>query len=307
MTKRILDLLASDIPNMTKADKLVSIKSAEGRTMVSEYITTAAQLFEDLSNVEVGTAFGTDLLLLNVFDVNNPHMNGVTVENKTDTIQEIKNLTGKLVGVNLEPIDLNTDTIEQRIDIAPGRIGTPENVSKLVEQGADMVVFTGNPKTGVTNEAIIQSIKGTKEQHGDDIIIMAGKMHASGSATEMGSKIIDKVTIKDFVDAGADIILLPAPGTVPGMMTETVREFVEYTHSLGAMTMTAVGTSQEGADPDTIKQIALYSKMTGTDMHHMGDAGMPNGMSIPENIMTYSIAIRGKRHTYRAMARSLHR
>ncbi|HLS52722.1 MAG TPA: haloacid dehalogenase-like hydrolase, partial [Tissierellaceae bacterium] len=68
-----------------------------------------------------------------------------------------------------------------------------------------------------------------------------------------------------------------------------------------------IGTSQEGADKQTIRNIALYSKMAGADIHHLGDAGMTVGMATPENIMAYSIAIRGKRHTYRRMARSVNR
>jgi hypothetical protein len=53
----------------------------------------------------------------------------------------------------------------------------------------------------------------------------------------------------------------------------------------------------------TIRQIALMSKMADADLYHIGDAGY-HGIAIPENIMTYSIAIRGKRHTYIRMARS---
>ena len=109
-----------------------------------------------------------------------------------------------------------------------------------------------------------------------------------------------------FREAGADIILLPAPGTVPGITLEYVRGLVTYAHSLGCLTITAIGTSQEGADVATIRQIALMCKMTGTDIHHLGDAGY-GGMSLPENIQAYSIAVRGIRHTYRRMAGSVNR
>jgi hypothetical protein len=131
-------------------------------------------------------------------------------------------------------------------------------------------------------------------------------MHASGVITEGADKIITKEDIRDFVQAGADIILLPAPGTVPGITVEYVRELVSFAHSLGALTITAIGTSQEGADTNTIRQIALMCKMTGTDLHHIGDTGYP-GAAIPENIMAYSIAIRGVRHTYHRMAVSVNR
>ena len=46
--------------------------------------------------------------------------------------------------------------------------------------------------------------------------------------------------------------------------------------------------------------------MTGTDMHHLGDAGY-GGMSLPENILEYGKVIRGIRHTYHRMATSIKR
>ena len=63
---------------------------------------------------------------------------------------------------------------------------------------------------------------------------------------------------------------------------------------------------REGADPATIREIALMCKMTGTDMHHLGDAGY-GGMALPENILEYGKTIRGVRHTYHRMAASIRR
>ena len=81
---------------------------------------------------------------------------------------------------------------------------------------------------------------------------------------------------------------------------------VTFTHSLGCLAMTAIGTSQEGADVDTIRRIALECKMTGADIHHLGDSGY-TGIAAPENITAYSIVIKGVRHTYRRMAASINR
>ena len=81
---------------------------------------------------------------------------------------------------------------------------------------------------------------------------------------------------------------------------------IAYAHSLSALTITAIGTSQEGADTDTIKRIALMCKMAGTDIHHLGDTGY-GGMALPENIFAYSVAVRGIRHTYKRMAISVRR
>ena len=102
------------------------------------------------------------------------------------------------------------------------------------------------------------------------------------------------------------MILMPAPGTVPGITTEYIRKLVSCAHGLGRLTLTAVGTSQEGADTATIREIALMCKMTGTDLHHLGDSGYV-GMALPENILEYSKVIRGVRHTYHRMASSINR
>ena len=145
-----------------------------------------------------------------------------------------------------------------------------------------------------------------KEATGEDLILISGKMHASGSLKEAGENIIHKEEIRSFIEAGADIILLPAPGTVPGITMEYIHELVSYVHSFDRLAMTSIGTSQEGSDQDTIKQIALMSKMSGADIHHIGDSGYV-GMALPENIMAYSIAIRGVRHTYHKMGQSINR
>jgi L-ascorbate metabolism protein UlaG (beta-lactamase superfamily) len=50
------------------------------------------------------------------------------------------------------------------------------------------------------------------------------------------------------------------------------------------MTMTAIGTSQEGASSETLRHLALMCKIAGTDLHHLGDTGYI-GMALPENIL----------------------
>jgi len=187
-----------------------------------------------------------------------------------------------------------------------GRRATPENARLAVEQGVDMLVVTGNPATGVTTASIAASLRGIREAVGPDPILAAGKMHAAGSATDAGSDIVDEAIIGRWIDAGADIVLLPAPGTVPGISPERVRDLVGVVHAGGALAMTAIGTSQEGSDEATIRQIALWAKSCGADLHHIGDSGYP-GIAVPENILAYSIVIRGRRHAWRRMAASIAR
>ena len=127
-------------------------------------------------------------------------------------------------------------------------------------------------------------------------------MHTAGA----GSATLTHEDIRSLAEAGVDGIALPAPATVPGMTVDINRDRVEVAHELGLLVMNTVGTSQEGASPSTIEQIALWSKMTGADIHHLGDAGTL-GVAIPENIYAWSLALRGRRHTWHRMAASIKR
>lgn len=307
--KRILDCHASDFKHMTKDELLYAIASGEGRTIACETIGSIIPMLGDITNAEFAASQGADILLLNMFDVQKPFIYGLPKTEPENTIRKLKELTGRPIGINLEPVEqvLSSEDPEENMwAMTAGRKATLENAKKAADMGVNFILLTGNPGIGVTNEAIIQTLALYKKELGDRIILAAGKMHASGILTEAAEKIITKDDIKAFRDAGADIILMPAPGTVPGITLEYVKELISYAHSLGCLTITAIGTSQEGADTATIKQIALMCKMAGTDIHHLGDSGY-GGMALPENIQAYSVAIRGIRHTYRRMADSINR
>lgn len=308
MVKRLIDCNSGDITQMGKADLLKSIALSEGRVMACETIGAVPPYLETVTNAEFAAGMGADMLILNLFDVNNPLIYALPPVEKAETIRELKRLTGRVIAVNLEPADPESaaGSENQVWALTEGRRATVSNARTLCDMGADMILLTGNPGIGVQNRAITESLKAISQELGDRIILAAGKMHASGILSESGENLITQQDIHEFVNAGADIILLPAPATVPGITMEYIRSLVRYAHSLGALTLTAIGTSQEGADQETIRQIALLCKMTGTDIHHIGDSGYI-GMALPENIMAYSIAIKGVRHTYRRMVRSVNR
>ena len=307
--KRILDCQGSDFRDMTSKELLAAIGGAEGRTIACETIGSIMPMLGDITNAEFAAAMGADILLLNVFDVQNPVIRGLPKTEPDHVIAKLKQLTGRPIGINLEPVEQvlsSTDPEENMWAMTAGRKATLENAKKAADMGVNFILLTGNPGIGVTNTAIVQTLRLYKQELGDRLVLAAGKMHASGILTEGAEKIITREDIRSFAEAGADIILLPAPGTVPGITMEYVRDLVSYAHSLGCLTITAIGTSQEGADIATIRQIALMCKMTGTDIHHLGDSGY-GGMALPENIQAYSIAVRGIRHTYRRMAGSVNR
>ena len=307
--KRILDCQSSDFHTMNRRELLDAIASSEGRTIACETIGAIMPMLGDITNAEFAAAMGADILLLNLFDERNPRVQGLPKTEPENVIRKLKELTGRPIGINLEPVEqvLSSENPEENMwAMTGGRKATLENAQKAADMGVNFILLTGNPGIGVTNEAIEQTLRLYKEALGDRLILAAGKMHASGILTEGAEKIITRSDVAAFAAAGADMILLPAPGTVPGITMEYVRDLVNYAHSLGCLTMTAIGTSQEGADVATIRQIALLCKMTGTDIHHLGDAGY-GGMALPENIQAYSIAVRGIRHTYRRMAGSVNR
>lgn len=304
--KRIIDCRSSDFLNMTRQDLLDSIANCEGRTVCCETVGSYQPMLGDITNAEFAAAMGADILLLNLFDCVDPQINALPRCEPMERVRMLKKLTGRPIGINLEPVEQELETGESMWAMTSGRKATLENARRAADMGVNFILLTGNPGMGVTNEAIVQTLQLYKRELGDRLVLAAGKMHAAGILTEGAEKIITKEDVKAFAEAGADIILMPAPGTVPGITLELVRELVSYAHSLGCLTITAIGTSQEGADVATIRQIALMAKMTGTDIHHLGDAGY-GGMSLPENIQAYSVAIRGIRHTYRRMAASVNR
>lgn len=304
MLKRLIDTTARELTSYNKAELLTAISDSEGRTLAAETIGTVTPMLVNIINAEFVASLGADLIMLNIFDVNNPIIQGLPQTSPEDTIREVKRLTGRMVAINLEPAVIKDGQEESVWNLTTGRQATVENARKAADMGVDMIVLTGNPGVGVDNEAIIQALSRLKEAVGDRVILTAGKMHASGIISEAGEKILTEKDVEAFVDAGADVILLPAPGTVPGITMEYAGNLIRKAHEKGALAMTTIGTSQEGADEATVRQIALMCKMAGADIHHIGDSGYM-GMALPENITAYSVAIRGKRHTYRRMAMSL--
>lgn len=296
--KRLLNCTTSEMLSMNKDELKQSILASEGRTIMTETVVACPPLLGDLTNAELAVSFGSDMVLLNVFDCNKPHINGLP---ETDEpVKLLKKLVGRPVGCNLEPIDENAKMMENRLEISSGRHATKETFIKAKELGFDFICLTGNPGTGVSNASIENAIKLAKEYFGG--MIIAGKMHSSG----IDEALVDLDSIERFIDAGADIILMPAVYTVPGLSEEEVTAACKLIKSKGALSLSSIGTSQEGSDEGTIRQIALVNKRCGIDIQHIGDAGWC-GIALPENIMALSIAIRGKRWTYHKIASSVNR
>ncbi len=299
MVTRLINANSSELLKMNGAELKQSIKASEGRTVLSENVVTEP-VIDNLTTSEIAAAFGADLILLNLFDTLNPKVSGLDVKDPADTVKRLHELTGRPIGVNLEPVDESVKMESTRLQIAKGRTATVESMQAAEKLGFNFVCFTGNPGTGVTNKMIAKAVKTAKDNFSG--MIIAGKMHGAG----VDEPVADEKSVESFIDAGADVILVPAVGTVPGFTSEELVKIVKLVHAHDGLVMSTIGTSQESSGAQTVHDIALQNKICGVDIQHIGDAEW--GVMPPtESIFELSKTIRGMNHTISRMARSINR
>ncbi len=297
--KRLISANPSEIVQMSGADLKQSILESEGRVVLSENVAFREAFVGDLTNAEIARAFGADLILLNGVDLFAPTISGMNAQSD-NFVTDLRSLVACPIGVNLEPVDSSHISSAEKEGITEGRRATVASLAKAEELGFDFICLTGNPGSGVSNQTIKEILQEAKRRFSG--LIIAGKMHGAG----IGEVLMTPDLAEEFLAAGADIILVPAVGTVPALSETDMRAIVDRVHRRGGLVMSAIGTSQESSDPDTIKAIALQNKICGVDIQHIGDAGY-GGLAPVENIYTLSKAIRGIRHTVSRMARSIRR
>jgi hypothetical protein len=266
--KRILDCGPADFASMGGADLLRSIRRSEGRTVLCEVLWPAPPRVDGTTNADLAVAFGADLVLLNKFD-------------GAEDLAGLKGRLGRPVGVNVEPSEA----------VPRHRRASRENLERL---GAlDFVVITANPDAEVGTARMADAVALAREVL-PGVPVFVGKMHGSGGRGLLGAEEVSRLA------AASDAVLLPAPGTVPGSRESVVAQLVRAAQEEGALVVATVGTSQEGADEETVRELALSAKRAGADVLHLGDADA--GMAEPMNVLAASLAIRGRRHAYRRMA-----
>ena len=299
MVKRLISANTSEILAMSAAELKQSIKASEGRVILSENVGFKESYIGDITNSEMARAFGADLILLNGVDLLNPVISAID-PNVPNFVAELHRLVGRPIGVNLEPVDTSAQMNEERQELVTGRQLNEASLQAAQALGVDFICLTENPGTGVTNKTIASAIRLTK-QHFSGLVI-TGKMNGAG----VDEPVADLEAVSQFIEAGADVILAPAVGSVPGFDEADLKAIVQRAHQAGALVMSAIGTSQESSETDTIKQMAIRNKICGVDIQHIGDSGY--GCLAPvENIFALSKAIRGQRHTISMIARSINR
>jgi hypothetical protein len=287
---RLLDQYGSSLAALAGQELIEAIRESDGRSLLAEVDVSSAPLFAGTANAEIAAAFGADLICLNHVDINKwgDLERGLEhVRPGPEGFFGLCRLLGRPIGLNLEP---DIDAVP-----APFR-ATTDNALVAAAAGASFVVVTANPGRAAGLEDVataVQTVVGSVP----DLCCWAGKMHSAGAEEKLGPESVARL-----VSAGAQGVLVPLPGTMPGVSEEQAKEMVEEARSAGALAIGTIGTSQEGADSDTLRHLALTAKRIGVDVHHLGDAGL-GGMAAPESLYAYSIAVRGIRHTWNRMAR----
>lgn len=301
--KRLINCAKSDFHKMSPMDLKESVLNSEGRVIMGQHLVFAGSgLVRGVTNSELMFAFGADMVMLNTMNLddldNNPGLQGLT-------IPQLKEICGRPVGIYLGCPKQDMDYGDQ-FYFGKGMLCTREHVAKCVELGADFIVLGGNPGSGTSLSDVIACTKWIKEEYGDRVFVFAGKWEDGINEKVLGDPLAEydaKDIIRQLIDAGADCIDLPAPGSRAGISIDMIRELVEYTHSYkkGTLAMCFLNSSLEGSDPETVRLIALKMKETGADIHAIGDGGF-GGCTAPENIHQLSVSIKGKPYTYYRMA-----
>ena len=330
MVKRLLNCSPKEMLALNSWELVNAIRMSEGRTILGLARVRGPNLIQYVSVPETVAGFGADIVRFNGYDLHNPIFPGLPSKDSKDdepyrdiqvrigngwTAREVRELIGRPISVGLfgaptiygaKKIDSGfTDAPEQGfgIDVSISE----ENIRMVIDQGFDTIWIAGH---GVSRADRVAAVQLTKKIAGDRIVIESGVPHGPGLlyAKDVPYNLREIFTpdmATELVEAGADIVQYPAVGSLPGFTPSYVGEIVDAIHKAGGLANAGIHNSQEGTDLETIKRIAIDNKTLGADMYTIGDAAFNENMGDPEVYMALSIAIKGRRHTYRRMSESV--
>jgi hypothetical protein len=275
---RILNCVASDFKGLQTAGELKSaILASEGRVIMAQSAVNSSLLFDGISNLEILRAHSADLILLKGFDLDKKFIAGI---GNIDNCDSVRKLVGSAIGINLEIKngELAKSSVEQALSLNP-----------------DFIALTAYISPANTTDSVLTAINTVRTVYNGFLQLNFVINQAAG---------LDK--LKVFADK-VDMLSIPAVFAVPGINADNLSKITSFFKNSSQTLISAViGTSQEGSDIDTIKHIALHSKSCGVDVLEFGDASSA-GICEPANLLAASMAIRGKRHTFARIAKSINR
>lgn len=317
MNKRILDYTPKEILKLDKKTYLDGIRASDGRTVGAFMSPSAPNMIDKVSNLEACASFGADIIYLEYYNTNENQMPGLPSKNIEDdtindslrlqvgkgwTIEELKHLVGRPIGTGVLAA---RDENEYSTGLAKTMRFSKELIYSIKQKGFNHVMIAGDDQ-----EAVLRAVEQTAKWVGDSLIIESGLIHGQGYVDDNYPQSFNlrEITSTDFVRelarAGADIVMVPAAGVTPSITTDYITELITAIHDEKALASAAVVQSVESALENTAQNIAIVNKMCGTDILYAGAGGLNASMPQPEFLQNLSIAVRGKRHTYRVMCQS---
>lgn len=288
--KRILSCTSSDFQKpFTREVLKQAIEASEGRVIMSQTAVESECLISNVSNAEMLSSFGSDMVLLKVIDVEHPKVAGIE---SNEPVKTLKKLCGRLIGVNLEVVG------ENHLQYESGTTLSETTIQKAVTLQPDFLCLTAyRNRAGNTSEAVLEAIALVRK-YWDGLLILNKYANAK--------ELKEEKEWEAYVARGADVLTLPMPGSVSGVYVENLAPIAQRIKEAGALVSMSVATSQEGSDVETIKRMGIEAKQAGADLYDFGDANT-NGIPALENVLALSIAVRGKRHTYFRIGSSIQR
>ncbi len=321
MGKRLLDCTPGELKSLNRRDFIDGIRAAESRTVCAFVCPRSVNYVEKVSNVELAASFGADIINLEGLDPKRLQLSGLPSKNPEDdqpyktalqadmgfgwTVPELKALVGRPIGVTLLVPEYSGQ------DFGPlYRDGyySREMMEYIVEAGYDFVALCA--LNAVRNDSMLKAVREAREIAQDSIVIESGVQHGPGAIISGQwppydlKGIVTAEYLSALADAGADILDVPAAGIVPGFTIGYVSSLVDAIHAKGAIAACSVAHSIESADDNTISNIVVNNKMCGVDMFNVAAGGVYESVALPEAILSYCLAVKGKRHTYRRMCQS---
>ncbi len=302
MPIRMLDAAASDFVEMDADGLATCIRQAAGRTIAVEVMSSTAPPIEGITHGELAAAMGADIIVLDGYDVLNPTIS----EAPDDVIQDAaplnayKRLLGRPVGINMIVADPAASS-----DLG-GRLVSESTVERAVTQGADILFLYSRPHLGGTLALMQQAAHQIAEMCGEKVLLIGVPSFSMPAPRTPAAVEAYLQHARALLEAGCRGIGLPMPGSMKGWLFDQTCQIIDGIQQDEGLAWLFVTGSVEGASQDAMVQLALAAKQLGADAYRLDEAGL-SGMPIPENILTFSINIRGRRHTYRRMAISIRR
>lgn len=289
--KRVISCTASAFQQpFTREELKEAILASEGRVIMAQTAVTNECLIGQVSNAELLASCASDMILLKVIDVEQPKIAGI--QDCENPVAEVKKLTGRLVGINLEVVGVN------QLQYENGTTLSEQTIKKAVALHPDYLCLTSyRNRVGNSSESVLEAIKLVRHYWKGLLIV-----NKYANALELTKEQCWEA----YIEAGGDVITLPMPGSVAGVYVQFLAPIAQRIKAAGGLVSMSVATSQEGSDVETIKRMGIEAKQAGADLYDFGDANT-NGLPALENILALSIAIRGKRHTYFRIGSSIHR